>query len=168
MEIKEVVHDTEYYVGIDPSLNATGLVMINERGEIAEERLIDTYAEHYICSEQRLLDIMSSINFLSGVLKLKHVYVEALPYSSSSITLFERCGLLFLITTFLFEKEIPYTVIPPTSLKKWAVDKGNADKKMMMEISGKRWGINFTDDNICDAYNLAQMCRHVNGDVDEM
>ena len=158
------IHDKEFYVGIDPSLSATGVVMINEEGVIAEERLINTYTEHYICIEQRLLDIMDSIIFLSGVMKLRYVYVEAMPYLSKGGAIFERCGLLYLITTFLFKREIPFKMIPPTTLKKWAVGKGNADKKMMMEKSGERWGIKFTDDNICDAYNLAQMCRADQGE----
>jgi len=161
--MNDIIHDKEYYVGIDPSLSATGLVMINDRGEIVEERLIDTYPEHYICIEQRLLDIMESIYFLSGVLKLECVYIEDMPYLSKGGAIFERCGLLYLITTFLFEREIPYKLIPATNLKKWAVGKGNADKNMMMMKSEERWGIKFTDDNICDAYNLAQMCKEKEG-----
>jgi len=165
--MEDYVHDKEYFVGIDPSLSASGLVMINEQGEIVVEKLIKTFTEHYICIEQRLLDIMESITFLSGVLKLNCVYVEELPYLSKGGAIFERAGLMYMITSFLFSKDIAYSLIKPTTLKKWAVGKGNADKKMMMELSGERWGINFTDDNICDAYNLAQMCRHTEGDVKE-
>lgn len=161
-----IEHDKEYYVGIDPSLTATGLIMLNENGEIAVEKLIKTYTEHYICPEQRLLDIMDNIIFLNTVYKLKYVYVEALSYMSQSTTLFERCGLLYLITTFLFSNDIPFKLIPPKSLKKWAVNNGNASKEIMMIDSGIRWSIKFEDDNICDAYNLAQMSRYREGNYE--
>lgn len=158
------MNDKEYYVGIDPSLSATGLVMINDKGEIVEERLIKTYPENYICTEQRLLDIMNSILFLTGVMKLKSVYVEDLPYLSKGGAIFERAGLLYLITTFLFSNEIEYKLIGATTLKKWAVGKGNADKDMMIEGAIKRYNIKFDDDNLCDAFFLSQMCKHKLGD----
>ncbi len=159
MECFNFYKDKDYYVGIDPSLNATGLVMINDQGEVVEERLITTYPDNYLCIEQRLLDILNDIKFVSCVGKLRKINIEALSFMSPGITFHERCGLLFLITTFLFDNEIEFETIPPKSLKKWAVGKGNADKKVMMELSEKRWGVKFTDDNICDAYNLAQMAR---------
>ena len=149
----------EYYAGIDPSLTATGLVMINNEGEIVVEKLIKTERDVYLCSEQRILDIMEDIIFLKNVRYLQRVFVEDLSYMSQSTSLFERCGLLYLISTFLFKNDIDYKKIPPKSLKKWAVGNGNADKKMMMEKSEIRWGIKFTDDNICDAYNLSQMAH---------
>jgi len=151
--------DEIYYAGIDLSLNATGLVMINNHGEIVEQKLIDTYTENYLCVEQRLLDILSEIKFLTCVNKLEKVYIEGLSYNSPGVTFHERCGLLYLVTTLLFDNDVIYKLIPPKTLKKWAVDNGNADKTIMMELSEKRWGIKFTDDNICDAYNLSQMAR---------
>ena len=148
-----------FFVGIDPSLNATGLVLIDAKGKIHEEKLIHTINENYLCIEQRLLDILNDIKISLLSVNLKAACIEGLSYFSISPTLYERCGLLYLITTFLFENDIPFKLIPPKSLKKWAVGNGNADKKIMMNQSGKRWGINFIDDNICDAFNLAQMSR---------
>jgi len=157
--LSTVIHDREYYVGIDPSLSATGLVMINERGEIVEQRLINTELENYLCIEQRLLDIMSSIIFLNGVMKLSYVYIEDLPYLSKGGAIFERAGLLYLITTFLFQNNIPYKLIKPTTLKKWSTGSGRADKADMMNEALTKYGIEFTDDNLCDAFFLSQMAR---------
>ena len=77
------------FVGIDPSLSATGLVMINENQEILEQRLIKTYpmsAKVYLCSEQRILDIFNETIFLHGVAHLVTVYIEDVGYMSKDLT----------------------------------------------------------------------------------
>ena len=147
-----------YYVGIDPSLTGTGVVILDKDGEIYKELLISTYPDNYICSEQRLLDIVNEIKFIKDI-SLRYAAIEGISFNSKSTSFNERCGLFFMITSLLFDNDIPFKIVPPKTLKKWAVGNGNADKKMMMNGSKKRWGLEFKDDNICDAYNLAQLVR---------
>ncbi len=147
------------FIGIDPSLKATGLVIINENGNILEQFVYKTDAECYMNSEQWLLDIFDQIKFITTIPKLISVYIEGLAFFSKSPTLHERIGLLFLIKTYLFEKDINYKQIPPTSLKKWTTTDGFAEKWLMMAVAECRWGVHFTDDNICDAFCLAQLAR---------
>lgn len=49
---------------------------------------------------------------------------------------------------------IPYVLVPPATLKKYATGKGNADKTAMAIAALKRTGREFTDDNQCDAWWL--------------
>jgi len=146
-----------FFCGIDPSLTANAIVLINQDGEIVEKKLISTDRDMYLCPEQRILDIFDQMKFIPNIVRLEAVYVEGLSFMSTSPTLFERCALLYMLTTHLFKKDIRYSVIPPTSLKKWHTTDGHADKDLMMKVAKCRWNIDFKDDNICDAYCLAMM-----------
>ena len=52
---------------------------------------------------------------------------------------------------------IPYIIVPPTSVKKYVLDKGVAPKELMMMTVLKRWGYEAPDNNACDAYCLARI-----------
>jgi len=147
----------KFFIGIDPSLTGNAVVIINDSGEIVKEHLISTNKECYISPEQRILDIFEQLDYLFNAVRLERVYIEGLAYSSSSSTLFERCGLMYLIVTRLLKEDIDYAIIPPPQLKKWHTTDGRADKKMMMRVAKCKYNIDFKDDNICDAYCLAML-----------
>jgi Holliday junction resolvasome RuvABC endonuclease subunit len=48
-------------------------------------------------------------------------------------------------------------VVPPTRLKKFVAGKGNAKKNEMLLAVYKRWGYEFADDNMADAFSLAKL-----------
>lgn len=52
---------------------------------------------------------------------------------------------------------VPYVLVTPASLKKWATGKGNADKVQMGVAALKRFGREFPNDNECDAFLLHAM-----------
>jgi Holliday junction resolvasome RuvABC endonuclease subunit len=145
----------KHFIGIDPSLTGNAVVIIDDSREIIYEHLVSTNKECYINPEQRISDIFEQIEYMFSVVRLKTVYIEGLAYSSNSNTLFERCGLMYLIVTRLLKADINYSIIPPTFLKKWHTTDGHADKKFMMRVAKCKYGIDFKDDNICDAYCLA-------------
>jgi Holliday junction resolvasome RuvABC endonuclease subunit len=58
------------------------------------------------------------------------------------------------VRTALIEAKIQYATLPPTSLKKFATGRGNADKTAMAVAALKRGGMEFKDDNQCDAWWL--------------
>lgn len=45
-------------------------------------------------------------------------------------------------------------VVPPTVLKKFVTGSGNAPKNVMLQQVYKRWGKEFTDDNMADGFSL--------------
>jgi len=147
----------KFFVGVDPSLTGNAIVIIDNKGNIHDTKLVSTHKECYLNGEQRVLDVFNEVKYIANVCRLEAVYIEGLSYMSVSPTLFERCGLLYLILTHLFEREVPYKIVPPTTLKKFTTDNGRADKKEMMKVAKSRWGVDFEDDNICDAYCLARM-----------
>lgn len=145
------------YIGIDPSLIGNAVVIIDSEGKILKEDLICTNIECYINPEQRILDIFEQLDYITKTPNLVKIYIEGLAYSTSSMSLFERCGLLYMLTTTFLKEDIPYSVIPPPQLKKWHTTDGHAKKDLMICVAKCKWGIEFTDDNICDAYCLAMM-----------
>jgi crossover junction endodeoxyribonuclease RuvC len=147
----------KHFIGIDPSLTGNAVVIINDSGEIVKEHLVSTNKECYMNPEQRILDIFEQIEYIFNAVRLKKVYIEGLAYSSNSATLFERAGLMYLIVTRLLKEDIDYSIIVPTMLKKWHTTDGHADKKFMMRVAKCKYGIDFQDDNICDAYCLAML-----------
>ncbi len=147
------------YIGIDPSLTGTGFVVIDDNYNTINYSLISTIRDMYLCPEQRILDIFYSI-FKYDFSNIKYVCVEGLSYMSQSTSLYERCGLLYLITTKIFEMEIPFELIPPTSLKKKTTGNGRASKEMMVDVVENTFNQNFNqDDNLCDAYGLARVAK---------
>jgi Holliday junction resolvasome RuvABC endonuclease subunit len=55
------------------------------------------------------------------------------------------------VRTLLLDLQIPYAVVSPATLKAYATGKGNADKTAMAIAALKRAGLEFGDDNECDA-----------------
>lgn len=63
----------------------------------------------------------------------------------------------------LLDLGIPFIVIPPTTLKKWATGSGTADKIAMAVATFEEWGLKFNDDNQCDSFNLAVVTAAYSG-----
>lgn len=51
----------------------------------------------------------------------------------------ERAGLWWLITHMLWTNRLPFAVVDPTGLKRYATGKGNADKAAMMLATARRF-----------------------------
>lgn len=160
-----IIPDKSYFIGIDPSLNSSGLVIINERSEVLEQKVILTQADCYLNAEQRILDIISNFSFIKSTNKIDMVCVEDLPFGTIGSTVYERAGLLYCLLTKLFEHEVPYTVVHPSTLKNWVLNSEKVDnsvkkiknkKEMIIKAVEQRWGLVFDNDNICDAYCLSR------------
>ena len=65
---------------------------------------------------------------------------------------------LGLIQALGIQRKVAYpSTVSPTSLKKFVLGKGVGEKSDMKIQVFKRWGVEFSDDNECDAYGLAQV-----------
>jgi len=147
----------KFYAGLDLSLIGTGIVIIDNEGNIVNQTLLNVKSEWYECMEQHINDVYKQCKFVANVVRLEKIAIEGLSYMSIGRTVHERTALHHMIRCYLYRREVLFDVIPPKTLKKWATGNGNSDKNQMMENAFKRWGIQFTDDNLCDAYCLARM-----------
>lgn len=59
------------------------------------------------------------------------------------------------------------TLVSPQSMKKFCTGKGNADKNVIIKRVWQKWGVDFDDDNLADAYVLARIGAALTSGVTE-
>ena len=67
------------------------------------------------------------------------------------------------VRTCLLDLGVPYAVVNPSTLKRYATGKPGADKTAMAMAAYKRADLEFADDNQCDAWWLRMMGLDWNG-----
>jgi len=83
------------------------------------------------------------------------VFIEGFSYGSRGSSVYEIAGLGYLVRHYLYAAGIPFAIVPPTVLKKYATGKGNAGKPDMLDAAIRRFGYQgTTDDNAVDAFLL--------------
>ena len=142
------------WVGIDLSLTGTGLVFLDESGEIVKKKLIKTGPKDII--EVRILYILKEISMELKDLDIFQINIEGLSFGSRGQSMLELGGLHYYVKINLFRRGYNYKTTPPTTLKKHITGKGTAKKELMLLKIYKKYGIEFTDNNIADAYALAR------------
>ncbi|SNS21073.1 crossover junction endodeoxyribonuclease RuvC [Anaerovirgula multivorans] len=153
-----------YFIGIDPSLTGTGLIILNEDGEIVLSRCIVTkqskQENHTQDTMARVKDIKDCImSELKGNEYKIYVAVEGFSYGSRGRAVFDIAYMGYRIREELLDTDITFIEPTPSQVKKFATGKGNSPKNVVMLEVYKRWGEEFTDDNLADAYVLAQIVR---------
>lgn len=135
-----------YVVGLDLSLTATGLADTPGTRTIRSGDLRGTTRFSWIAS-----DI-----FDDGIIQAADlVVIEGPSYGSmSGAGHHEAAGLWWHIAYRLDTLDVPYAVIPPTTLKKFATGSGKATKPDMRMALFQRAGLDLRDDNQVDAWWL--------------
>ena len=134
-------------IGLDLSLTATGIAL--------PDRLA-TFSPASLRGVERLTEIRSLVR--SCIDDADLVALEGPAYSRQlGAGHHEAAGLWWLIACLLVQYGVPYAVVPPTVLKKYAVGKGNATKADMRVALLKRTGEDVRDDNQADAQWLRLM-----------
>ena len=142
------------FVGIDPSINATGLIVLDSNANIIEQKLFSVKSEKF---EEGLLKYEQEIGFIPKIINLQSVYLEGPAYQATGQVILQMGALHFMTRLFLFKNRVNYKIIAPGTLKKFVTGKGNSKKDLMLLKVYKRWGVEFDDHNLCDAYGLARM-----------
>lgn len=88
------------------------------------------------------------------------VIIEGISFGSKGAMHAEICGLAYLVRVSLTEAGIPWTEVPPSTLKKFATGKGNADKADVLAAAIRRLNYQGSDHNEADALWLLQMGLH--------
>lgn len=115
--------------GIDPALKATGLAMPDDTfATVAPPKSVDGYRRHRHVT-QRVLERLHDASVELVILE------DYAPHSlgiNSTIVAAELQGIL---RTELTDQAIPFAVVPPSTLKKYAVGKGNAPKAVLYDAA---------------------------------
>ena len=142
------------FVGIDPSINGTGLVIIDENANIVEQKLFSIKSETF---EESLVKYEKEIEFIANMITLQAVYLGGPAYQATGQVILQMGALHFITRLFLFKKQKKYKIIAPGTLKKFVTGTGRCKKELMLLKTYKKWGVEFDDNNLCDAYGLARM-----------
>lgn len=133
-------------LGLDLSMVGTGAASTGPAGEVVT-RLIKTRDKD---KDRRLIQIQAEIRELATGAELAMIEAPT-PRSPSSVVSGMVQGAARLV---LLDLGIPYGTLMPASLKKFATGKGTGDKVPMAIAALKRAGLEFPDDNQCDAFWL--------------
>lgn len=149
------------YVGIDPSLTATGICIIDAHGKPGL-KTIRTKPETFNHDQYFRLDfIADSIRDMIEKLLNPVVFIERPFVNPKNVNDAQRdlYVLAHLIRRRLHYGKKPFLDISPMTLKKFVCGRGNSEKSMMLMKVYQNWDISAADDNQADAVGLAHMAK---------
>lgn len=175
-------------IGIDPSINCTGICIYNKTDNTYIYYMIPSKAtkkmqkfkhkfvniipynkdttkyDNSIDKEfAKTNDFKQIIDIIDKILKKykpQEVHIEGISYGSTG-NVADLAGLNYMIRYVLINNNIKFKIIPPTSVKKYAVANGQADKNTMI-YTWKKLDRNITDindikiDDLADSYFIAR------------
>lgn len=164
-------------LGIDPSINGTGLVVLGQRGEVIySEKLLyrsrkipvyevikkngafDKADEIEICHNDLKGFIASErIGKIIDHFKVTVVVMENYAFGTQAGRVFNIGEFVGALKVSMIRGGIDFTLIPPNSMKLYITGIGNAKKEVILANLIKKYNINFDDEDLNDAYALARM-----------
>lgn len=134
-------------LGLDLSMTATGMCLPDGTTRTIKTRQKD--------GDKRLTHIVTEIIAARlAALGIDLVVMEEAPPGLKGPAIKAIHMVHGAVRVHLIKEGIPYALINPTTLKIYATGKSAADKTAMTMAAYKRAGIEFADDNQCDAYWL--------------
>lgn len=141
------------YVGIDPSLAGSGLVILSESGEVIEAESLKAGKEDDPLRFMKLTNrIRKHLNPATD-----RVLIEGFSFGSRGAGVSKMYGIGWTIRIMLTEEVFKWEEVAPTALKKFASNKGNAKKEDLVLPVFKKWGFESSSNDITDAYVLSKM-----------
>lgn len=129
-------------VGLDLSMTSTGIAR--------PDGSTFTVGGPAIMGDRRLLAIVDAVTETSRDVDL--VVLEDLPVNAKSAGITGMVQGAVRVT--LLNAGVPYALVSPATVKKFATGRGNADKTAMTLAAFKRAGLEFQDSDRCDAWWL--------------
>jgi len=148
-------------VGIDASLISTGVAVYEDVAFSESHKTIDTYAiEPKETGVKRLCFIRKAIADIISNSDLIVLENYAFARANQAHQIGELGGVLRML---FHENNIPYIVVSPGQVKKFATDKGNATKEKIAVACYKHWGAEFSTNDEADAYVLMRIGMALKG-----
>lgn len=155
------------FVGLDLSMRATGLVVLDEAGEVVLRQRIGwkdsckTVHERIRYFAKVAKEVQATVAEVhkngEGLHKMAIAVEDYATHGPGDPTIGPELGAIVRLGLMCYPS---LHEVSATSLKKFATGKGNATKDVVMLHTFKRWAFDCGDDNnLADAYVLARMVR---------
>lgn len=164
------------FIGIDPSLSRTGIVVLNEKAKLLHASALSVGEAARPAQRLRLLQsalgtVLDSLDTTSNVINGdRRVCIEGpnlnAPNPATLFALGECVGVIKASLRGLGDHEP--VIVAPVQLKKFATNKTgqNADKAAVLHAVKTTWDQDFGDeDDIADAYVLARIAWAMNSEA---
>lgn len=139
------------FVGIDLSTK-TGLVILDRFGEVITAKEITSKIK---TDPERMIDLTEQI--IDHLQDDDVIAIEGFSYGSRGRGVSFQFGYGYAVRIALYMEGIPFLIVTPSQVKKYATGKGNSSKDNMILPIFKKWGFEHDSDNVRDAYVLAQI-----------
>jgi hypothetical protein len=151
-----------WYVGVDQSLTNFAAVAISGPKDMEPRTLLYkpklTGVRRLHAIQEHLADWLKDIEF---AMPIRHITMEGYAFSRQMGHALGECGAavkLGLLEWFGIENQLSYPSVPTAAqLKMFVGLPGNAQKNLVLKAVFKKYGVDFNDDNLADAYVLAQI-----------
>lgn len=122
-------------VGIDLALNATGIA----HADGTTETYVPNADKQTNAGLDRMCEIRRHITWATDILDLELVVIEALAFDAHD---YKRwlAQLTGIIRASLYDRDVPFIVVTPATLKKYATGTGNAGKAQVLSNARERLG----------------------------
>jgi Holliday junction resolvasome RuvABC endonuclease subunit len=154
-----------YYPGI--TLNIPGMITGMQGGSISPEsgNPSDPFTEM-----RRIKTILGKIRGLiigecapKPLTRAGLVVIEGFSFGSMNTQAHKIGGLGYLVRYMVWRHEIPYLIVSPAEVKKFATGKSKAEKSLILKQTLKVWKVDLNDDNEADAFVLTMIGRALTG-----
>jgi crossover junction endodeoxyribonuclease RuvC len=134
-------------LALDLSLTSTGYAHSGGTGRIASKKT----------GVERLHEIREAVRSLVLTTQAEAAVIEGYSFGSQGRAVFNIGELGGVIRLLLHDMGVPYTEVPPSTLKKWATGKGNANKDTMLETAIRKYAFEGHGNDEADAWLLYLM-----------
>ena len=138
------------YIGIDLSTK-TGIVQIGAHGNVQLAKEITSSKK----DPERMIEIVESV--MEIIAPDSKIAIEGFSYGSRGQGMSFQFGLGYALRIELCKRNIPFLIVTPSQVKKYATGKGNTSKDNMILPIYRNWGFEHDSDNVRDAYVLARI-----------
>jgi crossover junction endodeoxyribonuclease RuvC len=150
--------ETHKFLGLDPSYTDTGMVIIDQDDNVLIQRAIKTDPAHFSNKFERITHILNEI----GLPQITLACIEDYHFGKNAKTSISLIELGFSIRRNFYSNNIPFFTAVPSQIKKLATGSGKSgEKAIILKEVYKKWGFDSNDNNVADAFAMAQMAKYV-------
>jgi Holliday junction resolvasome RuvABC endonuclease subunit len=150
-------------IGLDLSLTQSGWAWSD--AETAEAPITAICPKFPATPTDPLLEIKRLKHILNWVRDMVKppqetlVVLEGISFASKSAVADQIAGMHYLIRFWLFQCDIDYLVVAPSTLKKFVLGTGAGKKEQMLKAVFQRWGMDLQTSDEADAVGLVYIGR---------